>query len=125
MKKILMVFWTLTVACSVSFGQTNKPPPKAASEQQKGDTSPLAHFEDTHTYTLSSQRSQGALPPQDGIISRIGGEGLLTPQPTVPASFRPKIFRVGHVRIYSSVATAVARKNPLCLLDATFLNISF
>jgi hypothetical protein len=40
-------------------------------------------------------------------------------------SFKPEVVQFGCTRVYSSVGTAVARKNPLCLLDATFLHISF
>jgi hypothetical protein len=147
MKKILLVVWTLFVPCLVSFAQTNNfaraaakqplphpaarraaaplPGPATTILEQNTDSSPLSHYEDVHAYTLSSRTTQGSLPNDDGTIKRIGHEGLLSPQPAVPASFRPKIIRVGHARIYSSVVTAVARKNPLCLLDGTFLNISF
>jgi hypothetical protein len=51
-------------------------------------------------------------------------EGGNWPANRSPA-FKPKIVQAGHARIYSSVGTAVARKNPLCLLAPTFLHISF
>ncbi|HEY3914619.1 MAG TPA: hypothetical protein VGN61_09055 [Verrucomicrobiae bacterium] len=134
MKKILLVVWTLIVSCAVSFSQTNKPPstapsvlivaPKAAATNLQNTSPPLAHFEDVNAYSLS-QTSQGAHPNEDGIITRVGHEGLLSPQPAVPPALKPKIYHIGHVKIYSSALTAAARKNPFAILDATFLNISF
>jgi hypothetical protein len=68
------------------------------------------------------------------VISRVSREGLLqSPEPVfrreiaqkMAAAFAPQIIHVGHVRIYSSIVTAIARKNPLCLLDPQFFNISF
>jgi hypothetical protein len=131
MKRIMLVVWTLIVPCSLCLAQTNHPPsaktkapPVSLAGELQNTSPPLAHFEDVNAYNLT-QTTQGAHPPEDGIISRIGREGLLALRPTVPASLRPKILHIGHVKIYSPVVTAVARKNPLCLLDATFLNISF
>jgi hypothetical protein len=68
------------------------------------------------------------------VFSRIEREGLLkVPQPVfrsdvaqkIASAFAPQIIHVGHVEIYSSIVNAIARRNPLCLLDPQFLNISF
>jgi hypothetical protein len=145
MKKILMLVWVLIVACPVCFGQTNhssvaatrlihpgalKPSAQPARNSpvvsmEQNDPSPLAHFEDDYASDSSDQTSQRPPQSETGIISRIGQQGLLTPQANIAGPVRPKIIHMRHMQIYSSVVTAVARKNPLCLLDATFLNISF
>jgi hypothetical protein len=43
----------------------------------------------------------------------------------IEAAFRPEIIQVGHVSISGSLITAIARGNPLCLLNPAILNISF
>lgn len=71
---------------------------------------------------------------KSAALNRMEQEGLVKPaEPAyssdfnrnMAAAFRPEIIQSGHAQIYSSVVTAVARKNPLCVLDPTFLNISF
>ncbi len=68
------------------------------------------------------------------IFRRIEKEGSLRPAEQAPTTelgrkvanaFKPEILHVGHVRIYSPLVTAIARKNPLCLLDPMVLGISF
>lgn len=114
MKTILMVLWMLIIPCSVSFGQTNSA--VARSQALANSDSPMAHFDDV----------QGALRPREiETFSQIERDGLLKSQGQTPGRFSPKIIHLGRVQVYSSVVTAAARKNPLCLLDATFLNISF
>jgi len=46
-------------------------------------------------------------------------------QRKIAESFRPEIIHLGHVRISSPIITAIARKNPFCLLDPNILGISF
>jgi hypothetical protein len=86
------------------------------------------------TGAFSSQISSEGNPAQIAVFSRIEREGLLKPQgPTydsdverkIAAAFRPEIIHVGHVRITSPIITAIARRNPLCLLDPMVLGISF
>ena len=73
-------------------------------------------------------------PARIAISSQVVEEGLLQPagpsydndlERNMAAAFKPEIVQRGHTRIYSSVVTAVARKNPFCVLDPTFLEISF
>jgi hypothetical protein len=73
-------------------------------------------------------------PMREGKFRQIEKEGLLKAPGEVATTelgrkvekaFRPEILHVGHVRIYSPIATAIARKNPLCLLDPMVLGISF
>jgi hypothetical protein len=72
--------------------------------------------------------------PRSALFRQIEKEGSLKSPEPVPNSetgrkvanaFRPEILHVGHVRIYSPLVTAIARKNPLCLLDPMVLGISF
>ena len=71
---------------------------------------------------------------QEALFRQIEKEGSLkAPEPMfnsevgrkIENAFRPEILHVGHVRIYSPLVTAIARKNPLCLIDPVVLNISF
>jgi hypothetical protein len=68
-------------------------------------------------------------PAQAALFSRIEREGLLklrTPAfdsdfaRKIEAAFRPEIMRVGSTEISSSIITAIARKNPFCLIEPTF-----
>jgi hypothetical protein len=38
---------------------------------------------------------------------------------------RPEIIRIGHTELSCSLITAIAHKNPLCLLNPVFFNFSF
>jgi hypothetical protein len=68
------------------------------------------------------------------LLHRMEQSGLLKPAGPVydsefdramAAAFRPEIIHVGHVQISCSIITAIARKNPFCLLDQSVLGISF
>jgi hypothetical protein len=78
----------------------------------------------------SSSSSEG----ESALFARIEREGSLkSSEPVfnseigrkIDNAFRPEILRIGHVKIYSSIVTAIARKNPLCLLSPVPLDISF
>jgi len=86
------------------------------------------------TGAFSSQLSSEKNPARITVFSRIEREGLLKPQGPaynsdverkIAAAFRPEIIHFGHVQIYSPIVTAIARRNPLCLLDPMVLGISF
>jgi hypothetical protein len=127
MKRVALMFFGLMFSCMLSFGQTNLPakpmakPVKTAPPASDVILPParISHYEDVYSSDVSSQLSQ----VHARTFDRLESEGLR--QSRSAGAFSPKIIRVGHVQIYSSVVTAVARKNPLCLLDDTFLNISF
>jgi hypothetical protein len=59
--------------------------------------------------------------------------GYLTPtsprdsaiQRTIDAIWEPEVFSLGKVKVSCSVATAVKRKNPLCLLTPLFFNLNW
>jgi hypothetical protein len=44
---------------------------------------------------------------------------------SVDSIFRPEVFRVRKAYVSCSVLTAIKRKNPLCLLNPIFLNVSW
>jgi hypothetical protein len=86
------------------------------------------------TFALSNQTISEANPTELALMRRMEREGLMRPAgPTygsdverkIAEAFRPEIIHVGHVHICSSIITAIARKNPLCLLDPDILGISF
>jgi hypothetical protein len=73
-------------------------------------------------------------PAEAALFSRIAREGLLQPpapeyendfERKMAVGFRPEIIHLGHVTISSPIITAIARRNPLCLLDPIFLQIGF
>jgi len=86
----------------------------------------------THLNALADRmRLEGK---KSAALNRMDQEGLVKPaEPAygsdfdrnMAAAFKPEIIQSGRAQIYSSVVTAVARKNPLCALDPTFLTISF
>ncbi len=141
MKRIFFFVWVLVAACAVCFGQTNSPsvaeaphsrPLKlpAAPPQSSPDISPP-----TNSIPLAGGMSlQGNSAGVAWATRMEREEGLLNPllpayqndaQGKRAAAFQPKIVKFGRTRIYSSVGTAVARKNPLCVLDPKFLEISW
>ncbi len=141
MKRIFLVAYALLAPCWISFGQTNSPaaaaplpPLRTLKMPAAPKQSPAAIVLPANTNALAGQMSLEGNPAKTAAPSRIAQEGLLIPpgpaysndfERNMAAAFRPEIIHAGHAQIYSSVVTAVARKNPLCLLDATFLHISF
>jgi hypothetical protein len=140
MNKILLTAYVLIGSCWVSFGQTNapaaaQPAPRpalklpAAPQQTSPDVLLPANtnlpagrmrLEGNQAKTPASKRSE-----LEGLLNLPGPAYRNDLEPGMAAAFKPEIIRAGHTQIYSSVVTAVARKNPLCLLDPTFLKISF
>jgi hypothetical protein len=140
MNRILLVACALIAPCWVCFGQTNAPAaapslprPALKSPAQPGQDSPAIalpaganspagrmSLEGSRAKTAASDRVE-----QDGLLKPAGPTYTNDFERNMAAAFKPEIVQRGHTQIYSSVVTAVARKNPLCLLDPTFLNISF
>lgn len=139
---MLSIGCALAMTCSISFGQTNsaanpqgtKPVPrpfdiKAVTEAILTERPNIASLNAASSeFRLSYNQTQIAL------FERIDREGLLKLRETVcdndferrvADAFRPQILHIGHVQIYSSVAAAIARKNPLCLADPLFLSVSY
>jgi hypothetical protein len=44
---------------------------------------------------------------------------------SIDSIFRPEEFRVGKTTVSCSILTAIKRKNPLCLLNPLFVNVSW
>ena len=96
------------------------------------DDMPKPRLDAPDAVSLLSSREMN--PDQIALFERIEREGLLKPpEPVydseidraVAAAFRPEIIHVGHAQFSCSIITAIARKNPFCLLDPSFLGISF
>lgn len=73
-------------------------------------------------------------PGRQAGIDRLVREGLLIPPApkydseidrTMAAAFRPEIIHLGHAQFTCSLITAIARRNPFCLLDPAPIGISF
>jgi hypothetical protein len=83
---------------------------------------------------FSRSRNSELSASDTATFDRIEREGLLRPPVQtfdseiarkISRAFEPKIIHIGHVEIYSSIVNAIARKNPLCLLDPMVVNVSF
>ncbi len=83
---------------------------------------------------LPFQSNRETNPDRMALVDRLKGAGLLQPPPpiydselerAVGEAFRPEIIHIGHAQFTCSIITAIARKNPFCLLDPSFLGISF
>ena len=63
-------------------------------------------------------------PPDFGIIRpvRSSDDPLVR---CLDSVFRPEEFRVGKTTVSCSILTAIKRKNPLCLINPIFLNVSW
>ena len=140
MNKILLTAYALIASCWVSFGETNTPaaaqpasrpalklpaaptqnPPAVLLPADTNSPAGQMSLEGNQAKTPASKRSE-----PEGLLNLPGPAYGSDLEPGMAAAFRPEIIRAGHTQIYSSVVTAVARKNPLCLLDPTFLKISF
>jgi len=68
------------------------------------------------------------------LYKRIERGRYLTPPPPKPTTafgrfmhntFEPEVFSVGKTRVSCTIVTAIKRKNPLCLLNPLFLNVSW
>jgi hypothetical protein len=152
---ILMATWLLVSTCLVCSGQTNSPvaaghadnssqtkltpsqsqlfpPPDLKLHdlpfKQEAPSDALPH----RTVAYSGQMDSEISPGQAALFRRIEQAGELKPpaagtdfERKMDAAFKPKIIHIGHVKIYSPIATAIARKNPFCLLDPMVLGISF
>lgn len=110
------------------------PPPALKFQQLPFRPESVSHPLPPQTAASSSQVRSAWNSPESAVFDRIDREGLLKPQGAtytsdvernIAAAFRPQIIHVGHVQIYSPIVTAIARRNPLCLLDPLVLGISF
>jgi hypothetical protein len=139
MSRILLAALALLVAGPVCFGQTNspatatvpspRPAPKLPAEPKQ---SAPASSMPAGNNAVMGQMTLAAKSAESAAMSRIEGKSLIQPNRPIddsgletPPSFKPKITHIGRAEFYSSVSTAVARKNPLCLLDTTFLRLSW
>ena len=139
MNRILLAALALLVAGPVCFGQTNSPVPASSPPPRPALKSPAAPKQSATASSMQAgnnaaagQMTLAAKSAESAAMSRIEWQNLIRPNRSVngsgsepPPAFNPKITRIGRADFYSSVSTAVARKNPLCLLDTTFLRLSW
>jgi hypothetical protein len=152
---IPVVAWIVFASCPICSGQTNSPVAAVRadnSSQTKLTPSqsqlfpppdlklhdlPFKHEAPSdalsqRTVAYSGQMGSEISPGQAALFRRIEQAGELKPRAAgtdferkMDAAFKPKVIHIGHVQIYSPIATAIARKNPFCLLDPIILGISF
>jgi hypothetical protein len=104
---------------------TNSPAGQMNSEDTGAATGLNALAERMKLKGNPAKTAASSLMAQEGLLQAAGPASSSDFDRNMAAAFKPEIIRAGHTQIYSSVVTAVARKNPLCLLDPTFLKISF
>jgi hypothetical protein len=139
MNRLLLLGLALVLSGPVCFGQTNSPaaatptPARPAlrlpAEPKQGEpASSLQASNNPFSGRLIAARSSA----DTGAITRIEGKSLMQPRGPIydidlerAAAFKPEIKHLGRAQVYSSIGTAVARKNPLCLLDPNFLDVSW
>lgn len=153
LKMMLLVAWTLVLSCLASPGQTNSatvtvhaprassahwfPPPEGQMLKlpvRPEEITPKKMAPSAAHETFAFSNKQGLNTDEAALVSRVVQQGLLdcsVPtynsdiQRRLAEAFEPKIVKVGHMRIHSTIIDAIARKNPLCLLNPQFFNASF
>ena len=89
-------------------------------------------------YSASASRDRGldagfSNPVEQHVYRMLDEGGYLTPakrpdspiQRGIDAIWEPEVFQVGRVKMSCAVATAVKRKNPLCLLTPLFFQMNW
>jgi len=108
---------------------TNSPAGQLSIERHSADAAVLNRIEQEGLLQQVGSSRPGESP---SASSRVEGQSLLQPRGPIydsdlerAAAFKPEVTRVGRAHFYSSITTAIARKNPLCLLDPTLLDLSW
>jgi hypothetical protein len=112
------------------------PPTEARELKLSGGAKAMSDSTPRDAFASSGQMSLEASPnPKEAaLFSRIAREGRLQPpapmydndlERKMAEAFRPEIIHLGHVTVSSPIITAIARRNPLCLLDSIILRIEF
>jgi hypothetical protein len=91
---------------------------------------PVVESDDLSVQLLAERRLQDF---EQAIFRRLDREGYFTRrfdtdtpwERGIQTIFEPETFRVGKTSVSCSLATAIKRKNPLCLLSPLFLNVSW
>jgi hypothetical protein len=146
MNKKMAFASALLFSCLVSAAQTNDPPGSPAplyfapiklwtassnSITGSGDEDLLFKFSQSQNQLT---RNEGQRSP--GLETDLGanGEFYLTPaEPPSDSAFaravdsvlHPEVITLGKTRLQCSIIKAIKRKNPLCLIDATVLKLSW
>jgi hypothetical protein len=105
-------------------------PSEAPNPLENGDVSkPASPGEDAVSFHSGSELSRDRI----ALFDRLNRDGLVYRGPkhdspldhAMEAISRPEIIRIGHTELSCSLITAIAHKNPLCLLNPFFFNLSF
>jgi hypothetical protein len=136
---MLLVGVALVLSSAVCFAQTNSPaaatPPspgpalKLPAEPKPG--LPGGSLE-AGTNSLTGQMAVSRSPSDAAAMSRIESR-VQSQKPAydndlarkAAEAFKPEITQIGRARLYTPVGTAVARKNPFCLLDPRLFELSW
>lgn len=62
---------------------------------------------------------------QGGFLTRQGSTSGNVLERCLDAVFQPEIIRIGKTSVSCSIITAIKRKNPLCLINPIFFNLSW
>ena len=150
---MLLVASILVLSCLASPAQTNSASvpvssPRASSEHwfpppdgqmlklpvRPEEITPQRMAPSAAHETFAFSNKQGLNADEATLVSRVVQQGLFdcsVPtyntdiQRRLAEAFEPKIVKVGQVCIHSTIIDAIARKNPLCLLNPQFFNASF
>jgi hypothetical protein len=139
MNRILLAALALVASGPVCFGQTNAPatanlsPPRPAlqSPAEPKESAPASSMQASnvaaagHTALAAESAASAAVTRFEGISPAQTNGPIYNIDLERAPSFKPKISHIGRAEFYSSVSTAVARKNPLCLLDPHVLELSW
>jgi hypothetical protein len=145
----LLLALALIAPGQICLGQTNSspaatpslpPPALKLPAEPKQNTPPIPSPVNTNYLTHqaslqgTNQASLEGNPANTAALNRIEQEGLLQHRELThesqlgskaAAAVEPEIIHAGRARIYSPIATAIARKNPFCLLDPKLFDISW
>lgn len=132
----------MVLCCINSSGQTNSAVSRAqlfslpavrlrTSSLEPGKDEVLPQLQ-SGQMTLSSEGSHSDASPRLDVYRRLEEGGYLTrlePQSSVEqcvdSLFRPEVLHLRKVTVACTLVTAIKRKNPLCLLNPVFLNVSW
>jgi hypothetical protein len=103
------------------------PPPETKPAEAPLDSKPVAPQSPPDLFSLSTEADTGFyLRPEDYTVIRLPLEASDPLTRGFEAVFKPEEFKLGRTaKLSCSVLTAIKRKNPLCLINPIFLNVSW
>ena len=147
MKRIFRITCMSAFCCARVFGQTNCPPPtlgmfvlpparlRAPPADPQSPVPTVAAVQPAAPARLGSEKmtlSTGGDDLDLELYHRLEQEGCFARTPPGNAVercfasvFQPEVVHLGKTSFSCTVITAIKRKNPLCLLNPMFLNLSW